>query len=218
MGVFFEFDDVDAFTVGTEGRPGERVFYLQARGNGQRVTLKCEKQQAAAIVQYLRRVLMSCGLVGGEAARGCQPVQAKNVATMSGTDFNALFRPMKDRGGIIQFDVIMQDTAVDDLGLIAIISGVANPSAMLTDAAGVGHTVHRGDHVARPEVVTAGGEEGLSVTLVWRVDRIRGATATSPAEVVLTRDDPSTPDRAPLTRVLVLHPEETGMGSGVTAL
>jgi Protein of unknown function (DUF3090) len=57
MGVFFEFDDVDAFTVGTEGRPGERVFYLQARGNGQRVTLKCEKQQAAAIVQYLRRVL-----------------------------------------------------------------------------------------------------------------------------------------------------------------
>jgi uncharacterized repeat protein (TIGR03847 family) len=57
MGVFFEFDDVDAFTVGTQGRPGERVFYLQARGNGQRVTLKCEKQQAVAIVQYLRRVL-----------------------------------------------------------------------------------------------------------------------------------------------------------------
>ena len=23
MGVFFEFDDVDAFTVGTEGRPGD---------------------------------------------------------------------------------------------------------------------------------------------------------------------------------------------------
>ena len=36
MGVFFEFDDVDAFTVGTEGRPGERVFYLQARSSGQR--------------------------------------------------------------------------------------------------------------------------------------------------------------------------------------
>jgi len=57
MAVFYEFDDVDAFTIGTEGRPGERTFYLQARANGQRVTLKCEKQQAAAIVQYLRRVL-----------------------------------------------------------------------------------------------------------------------------------------------------------------
>jgi outer membrane protein OmpA-like peptidoglycan-associated protein len=54
--------------------------------------------------KILRRVLMSCGLVGGEAARGCQPVQAKNVATMSGDDFNALFRPMKERGGIVQFD------------------------------------------------------------------------------------------------------------------
>jgi outer membrane protein OmpA-like peptidoglycan-associated protein len=53
--------------------------------------------------KILRRVLMSCGLVGGNAARGCQPVQAKNVATMSGADFNALFKPMKERGGIVEF-------------------------------------------------------------------------------------------------------------------
>jgi outer membrane protein OmpA-like peptidoglycan-associated protein len=54
--------------------------------------------------KILRRVLMSCGLVGGNAARGCQPIQAKNVATMSGGDFNALFTPMKERGGIIEFE------------------------------------------------------------------------------------------------------------------
>mgnify|MGYP000446859009 CR=1 FL=1 len=57
-----------------------------------------------ALKRILRRVLMSCGLVGSGAARGCQPVQAKSVATMSDRDFNALFRPMKDRGGIVQFD------------------------------------------------------------------------------------------------------------------
>lgn len=57
MSVFYEFDDVAAFTVGTVGRPGERTFLLQARADGQRVTVKCEKQQTAAIVQYLRRVL-----------------------------------------------------------------------------------------------------------------------------------------------------------------
>jgi outer membrane protein OmpA-like peptidoglycan-associated protein len=76
---------------------------------------------SAADVEYcspelkriLRRVLMSCGLVGGETARGCQPVQAKNVATMSGDDFNALFRPMKERGGIVQFD---KDKAELDAG------------------------------------------------------------------------------------------------------
>lgn len=68
--------------------------------------------------KILRRVLMSCGLMGGDAARGCQPVQAKNVATMSGTDFNALFRPMKDRGGIIQFDKDKSDLDKDDLALV----------------------------------------------------------------------------------------------------
>jgi outer membrane protein OmpA-like peptidoglycan-associated protein len=68
--------------------------------------------------KILRRVLMSCGLVGGGAARGCQPVQAKNVATMSGTDFNALFRPMKDRGGIVEFDQNKSDLDAADLQLV----------------------------------------------------------------------------------------------------
>lgn len=68
--------------------------------------------------KILRRVLMSCGLVGGEAARGCQPVQAKNVATMSGDDFNALFRPMKNRGGIIQFELDKAELDPQDIELI----------------------------------------------------------------------------------------------------
>jgi outer membrane protein OmpA-like peptidoglycan-associated protein len=54
--------------------------------------------------KILRRVLQSCGLIGGRAGRGCQPVDAKAVATMSGADFNALFQPMQARGGIVQFD------------------------------------------------------------------------------------------------------------------
>jgi len=68
--------------------------------------------------RILRRVLMSCGLVGGNAARGCQPVQAKNVATMSGHDFNALFQPMKDRGGIVEFDKDKAELEAPDLALV----------------------------------------------------------------------------------------------------
>jgi outer membrane protein OmpA-like peptidoglycan-associated protein len=68
--------------------------------------------------KILRRVLMGCGLVGGDAARGCQPIQAKNVATMSGHDFNSLFRPMKERGGIVQFDKDKSDLDKDDIALI----------------------------------------------------------------------------------------------------
>ena len=54
--------------------------------------------------QILRRVLQSCGLLNAGGGRGCQPADAKNVATMSGADFNALFIPMKSRGGIVQYD------------------------------------------------------------------------------------------------------------------
>lgn len=68
--------------------------------------------------RILRRVLMSCGLVGGDAARGCQPVQAKSVATMSGHDFNALFKPMQERGGIVQFDQDKFDLDAGDLTLV----------------------------------------------------------------------------------------------------
>ena len=57
MGVFYEFDEVDAFTVGAVGQPGQRVFLLQARRGATRVTVKCEKQQAAAIADYLRKVM-----------------------------------------------------------------------------------------------------------------------------------------------------------------
>jgi uncharacterized repeat protein (TIGR03847 family) len=57
MGVFYEFDEVDSFTVGAMGQPGQRTFYLQARRGPTRVSIKCEKQQASAISEYLRKVL-----------------------------------------------------------------------------------------------------------------------------------------------------------------
>ncbi|MCU1399749.1 MAG: hypothetical protein JWN62_2858 [Acidimicrobiales bacterium] len=57
MGVFYQLDDVDAFTTAALGRPGARVFYLQVRQGEIRVTVKCEKQQVSAIAEYLRKVM-----------------------------------------------------------------------------------------------------------------------------------------------------------------
>ncbi len=54
--------------------------------------------------QVLERVLHSCGLAEGEARRGCKPADVKNFASISDEDFNALFTPLKDRGGVIMFD------------------------------------------------------------------------------------------------------------------
>src|SRR5512138_2126210 len=48
--------------------------------------------QLKAIV---RRVAGACGLLeGAGGGRGCQPLQARKVAALSGTDFNALFKPL----------------------------------------------------------------------------------------------------------------------------
>jgi uncharacterized repeat protein (TIGR03847 family) len=53
----FELPDVEWATVGTIGPPGQRVFYLQARQGDEQVTLKLEKQQVAAIAQFLGEIL-----------------------------------------------------------------------------------------------------------------------------------------------------------------
>ncbi len=60
----------------------------------------------------LKRVLTSCGIVKAGGGRGCQPLDAQNVAAMSGGDFNGLFKPMADRAAIIQFD--MESADLDD--------------------------------------------------------------------------------------------------------
>ena len=44
-------------TVGTLGPKGQRVFYLQCLAEGELVSLKFEKRQAAALAEYLERVL-----------------------------------------------------------------------------------------------------------------------------------------------------------------
>ena len=103
--------------------------------------------------------------------------------------------------------VIMSTTGIEEMRLIAIISGVAQPRAMLVDADGVGHVVARGDYIGRPEVVQAGGADGMPVTLNWRVDRIRDS------EIVLTRRDPLDDQRPPLTRRIPLHEDEEEQGA-----
>lgn len=54
--------------------------------------------------QVLERVLHSCGLMGADARRGCKPADVKEFASITDEDFNALFRPLKSRGGMILFD------------------------------------------------------------------------------------------------------------------
>lgn len=54
--------------------------------------------------KVLARVVDACGLSGQDARRGCEPVDVRNFASINDEDFNALFHPLVERGGIILFD------------------------------------------------------------------------------------------------------------------
>jgi type IV pilus assembly protein PilP len=95
--------------------------------------------------------------------------------------------------------VIMPDTAVEEMKLIAIISGLTRPKAMLTDQHNVGYVVQRGDYIGRAKVFQTTGS--VAMTLNWRVDRIRDT------EVVLTRQDPTDQSRPPLSRIISMRDE-----------
>lgn len=63
--------------------------------------------------QVVRRVASACGLVEN-GGRGCKPTDAKTVASLSGSDFNAMFAPLSKRAYIVQYD--QDKTELDDGG------------------------------------------------------------------------------------------------------
>jgi len=50
-------EETDAFAVGTVGPQGRRIFFLQARRGNEVVSLKLEKQQVAALAEFLNNLL-----------------------------------------------------------------------------------------------------------------------------------------------------------------
>lgn len=53
----YDLPSPDVVTAGTVGPPGQRVFYVQVRDGELVVTLRCEKQQVAALAEYLGGLL-----------------------------------------------------------------------------------------------------------------------------------------------------------------
>ncbi len=100
-----------------------------------------------------------------------------------------------------QRKVALADYSVDELKLVAIVTGGDQSRAMFVDPTGKGTVVYKGSFVCRSEVVHIGGSNGPEYQLNWRVDRIREG------DVVLIREDPAQPAIPPATRVIPLHPE-----------
>jgi type IV pilus assembly protein PilP len=100
-----------------------------------------------------------------------------------------------------QRDVVLDQYALDELKLVAIVTRIEPAKAMLVDPTGKGHVVQRGQFVGRPELVQSTGSRSATYEINWRVDRIRDG------DIVLVREDPANPDVPSATKVILLRPE-----------
>ena len=57
MSESYDFPKAEIFWPGAEGPPGNRVFFLAGGADGELVYLRCEKQQVAALGEYLLALL-----------------------------------------------------------------------------------------------------------------------------------------------------------------
>lgn len=116
--------------------------------------------------------------------------------------FIATFAPPESkRVAQNQRAVILGQFSIDELKLVAIVTGGEYPRAMVVDPGGKGWVLKRGDFVGRPEIVHIGGANGADYQLNWRVDKVRDG------DLVFLREDPAQPGIPPATRVVTLHPE-----------
>jgi len=117
--------------------------------------------------------------------------------------FIATFAPPESkRVAQNQRAVILPQHSIDELKLVAIVTGGEYPRAMVIDPSGKGWVLKRGDFVGRPEIVHIGGANGADYQLNWRVDKVRDG------DLVFLREDPAQPGIPPATRVVTLHPEQ----------
>ncbi len=115
----------------------------------------------------------------------------------------------EERGAVTsQREVVLEQYAVEQLKLVALVGGIEPARAMLVDPAGMGHVVKRGQYVGRASVVQPTGGTGASYEVNWRVDRIRDG------DMVLVRDDPTNPDVPSATRVIPLRTDELSPSGG----
>jgi type IV pilus assembly protein PilP len=100
-----------------------------------------------------------------------------------------------------QREVVLDQYALDELKLSALVTGIRPALAMLIDPQKTGHVVQEGQFVGRSEVVQ-GGTSGAEYEINWRVDRIRDT------DIVFVREDPANPDVPTATRVIPLRPDD----------
>jgi type IV pilus assembly protein PilP len=112
---------------------------------------------------------------------------------------SALAPEVKKTVAHLQKEVVLPQYSLDELKLVAIVTGGDYPRAMLVDPGGKGWVIKKGDWVGRPEVVHIGGANGTDYQINWRVSKVRDG------DIVFMREDPAQPGIPPASRVIALR-------------
>lgn len=118
--------------------------------------------------------------------------------------FHAFTQVVKPAGEVKagpEYTVVLEKFTVDELKLVAIVSGGDGMRAMFVDPTGKGWVVTRGMHLGKGETIKVGPGAMSSYPLHWKVDRIKTG------EVVLVREDTLHPEVQPTYREIPLHTE-----------
>jgi type IV pilus assembly protein PilP len=126
--------------------------------------------------------------------------------------FASVLGPEKQKVAHSQLEVILPQFSLDELKLVAIVTGGEYPRAMVVDPAGKGWVIKRGDWIGRPEVVHIGGANGADYELRWRVEKVRDG------DIVFKREDPAQPGVPPASRVIALRPDDANRAGGTDKL
>lgn len=114
----FELREPTHFTAGAIGEPGARVFYLQAAEGAEVVSLRLEKQQVAALSDYLRGILSDLPVpLDAERPPGLELIQPVVAEWIVGT-MSVAYDQVEDRV-VLQADELVDpedEAAVEDAG------------------------------------------------------------------------------------------------------
>ena len=128
MSASFQLDGPDHFTAGAVGPPGQRVFYLQGREADTMVTLKCEKEQVAALAEYLGGLLARLPAVTAtpdDKAELLQPFEAAWPVGSLGVGYDG----ERDRIVVIANERVEEDEEDEEKGQPETSGGVEPASA-----------------------------------------------------------------------------------------
>jgi uncharacterized repeat protein (TIGR03847 family) len=122
-----DFDPPERFVAGTIGLPGERTFYLQARGGGRTVTVGLEKEQVKVLAERLAELLAELG------RRGVAVAPSAASPSAPGRDDGPLDLPVSEEFRVAAI-ALGWDSASERVIVEAQAAGSGEPLTALSDA------------------------------------------------------------------------------------